>query len=577
MKKKTVALLSSLVVPVFMLALFAGTEAVGASKEEGPGANGSRSDVVVIDSLAKLGKLDEKAVVYLHEKHTEALAKRKDYAEKGCKTCHEALPESKWSWAYQPAAKAASKDAGRDAFHNGCVGCHDKMTRDGVKAGPLSADCRGCHNAEAGQKNARAAVVVDNRLHYRHAKPYADDARKCGVCHHAFDDAQNKIVPTVKETEVPGACVYCHKQADLVTPGGKPAKVRKLSTASHEQCVSCHLLEKAKKPDAAAPITCAGCHGDKAKFDIETRNAKAVEGVDAGKIRLLRGQPDATLVKAGVSAKAMADAPGLGQVAFPHKAHEAKVGSCSACHHAALTSCSADCHTPVGSKKGGMVNLGTAMHKPDSSFSCVGCHQKQTTANAACVGCHGQMPKHTPVGNASCGACHKKVDPAMLGILDTPGAREAMAVKMLAEPLQQTSFEGLPEKVTIGQLERRFEPVEFTHAKHIQSLKDGLKDDKLAAFGHSPEYATCVACHHNAPAGKTPGKCSSCHQGTDGDARAERMGLKAALHNQCMGCHSRMGLEGKTVSKEPGAKPVPAAVQCAGCHKEKPGVPVVTK
>ena len=34
-------------------------------------------------------------------------------------------------------------------------------------------------------------------------------------------------------------------------------------------------------------------------------------------------------------------------------------------------------------------------------------------------------------------------------------------------------------------------------------------------------------------------------------------GLKAAYHQQCMGCHREMGLE------------KPAATECAACHQEK--------
>jgi hypothetical protein len=90
----------------------------------------------------------------------------------------------------------------------------------------------------------------------------------------------------------------------------------------------------------------------------------------------------------------------------------------------------------------------------------------------------------------------------------------------------------------IRKTEDHYGPVRFMHAKHASETKD------------------CALCHHYRPldasASETT-RCSACHQQPFQKDHPERLGLKAAYHQQCMGCHQKM-------NKGP--------VDCAGCHRK---------
>ena len=78
--------------------------------------------------------------------------------------------------------------------------------------------------------------------------------------------------------------------------------------------------------------------------------------------------------------------------------------------------------------------------------------------------------------------------------------------------------------------------VRFMHKKHATLLKD------------------CITCHHFRPADSKASeatRCSACHQAPFNPELPGRIGLKAALHRQCMGCH-------KEWNKGP--------VGCIDCH-----------
>ena len=90
----------------------------------------------------------------------------------------------------------------------------------------------------------------------------------------------------------------------------------------------------------------------------------------------------------------------------------------------------------------------------------------------------------------------------------------------------------------IKKQEDHYEPVRFMHTKHAASIQD------------------CALCHHyrpTDPAAKETTRCSACHQESFREDHPERMGLKAAYHQQCMGCH-----------REGGKGPV----DCTGCHRK---------
>jgi hypothetical protein len=90
----------------------------------------------------------------------------------------------------------------------------------------------------------------------------------------------------------------------------------------------------------------------------------------------------------------------------------------------------------------------------------------------------------------------------------------------------------------IKKTEDLYGPVRFKHSKHAAQLKD------------------CALCHHHRPLdakAKETTRCSACHQESFRVDQPERLGLKAAFHQQCTGCHQDM-------QKGP--------ADCLGCHRK---------
>jgi hypothetical protein len=309
------------------------------------------------------------------------------------------------------------------------------------------------------------------------------------------------------------------------------------------------------------PLTCRGCHGADAQAELARKNQEMVAKLPGKEIpRLQRGQPDATLVMydtkntAGSNGKTVSMPP----VPFNHLAHEKYTDSCRVCHHAAMDACS-KCHTMGGSKEGGFVTFEQAMHRPTSQASCTGCHAaKQAAPN--CSGCHTSMAQSRPANTANCQQCHMPAP----GTVTSPQQKHAIAETMLKNRKTTSGMYAageIPDKVVIGELSNKYEPVEMAHLKHVTNLMNGMKDSQLANYFHSAPGTMCQGCHHNSPASKTPPNCGNCHAQLHGktafDAKEDnRPGLLAAHHNQCMSCHKEMSVK-------------PVATACTECHLEK--------
>jgi hypothetical protein len=575
---------------LFVLALLVGagglpalTAGRGEAREQGD--DKLRADGIAIDELKAAGALTQPPVVFLHDKHTAALGKQKEFYKKDCGTCHLSSKEGTMYLTFRRDDTPLGADAIKDAFHKGCISCHMDMAAAGQKSGPKDGECKGCHNARPDVTSNWQPIVVDKRLHYRHAATREKTEDKCGACHHVFDEAANKTVPAAKPELVPGACVYCHGERTTTLPGRKPETIRSQRLAAHGQCVTCHRATAAAgKEVPTGPSTCSGCHGPLDQKAIAETSLKRVPA-DAD-LRVKRGQPDLGLVRPAVAETLPLGADGkpikpygMPPVPFDHKYHEAQAATCVSCHHASLASCAAACHTVPGAKEGGFVTLEAAMHKADAAGSCAGCHAV-AQKKSECAGCH--ATRKMGVGDtASCASCHVTppvgLDKAEAELMarpqtkDTAQAEAELAGKLLAERRAATATfpaEDIPETVTIGSLAKDYQPSVLPHRKIVLSMVAGLKDSKLAGAFHLGDAAVCQGCHHRSPASKTPPRCGNCHPAVETTAAA-RPTLKAAYHNQCMGCHVAMGIAGTVVDKAPGAKPVPKATDCTGCHQEK--------
>ncbi len=522
-------------------------------KEPGKTPETARPDLIRIDTLAAQGKLELPPVTFSHDKHTEALAKEK----KGCETCH-LTEDGKLSLAYMR-TKATAPGAIKDIYHANCIGCHQADVAQGKASGPLDGFCRDCHNAKPGQA-MRADAGLGKVLHYRHIEAKdipagGADKDNCGVCHHDYDkDKKKTFYAKGKET----SCRYCH--LDKEKNG-----VESLEQAAHQQCVLCHLDLAKKGVKEKVPVLCADCHGAAAQAEIAKRNKEAVAKLPNGEVpRLMRGQPDAVLITYDVKCgeEKPAKSPSAAPVPFDHKAHEKYSDSCRACHHAAIDACD-KCHTLGGAKDGGFVTFEQAMHLKSGKFSCVGCHTaKQAQPN--CSGCHHGIVETGQPEKAACKQCHLPSDATRQAAGMTTEAKNALAESLLkGRNMNPGTYAAsdIPEKVTIKELADKYMPVELKHREHVLALMKGTKDSPLANYFHNDPGTMCQGCHHNSPPSKTPPTCASCHPKQVGkagfDAReANRPGLLAAEHGQCMSCHKYMAVK-------------PAATACLECHKEK--------
>lgn len=515
-----------------------GMEAMGVVKQ--PVAGGEpRADIIMIDSLKAFGKLEEAPVAFFHDQHTDALKKQ----GKDCSACHE-TEKDRLSIKFKR-LKDVDMGSVKETYHANCIGCHKEMKSQGQEAGPTDVSCRSCHSREVKASSNWKAISMDKSLHYRHIAsesiPKGEQEANCAACHHKFDEQAKKLVPAPGEE---GSCSYCHKEEAT-------ADVKSIRSASHIACLNCHVNVAAQKADTG-PLTCQGCHS----VDMQAK-IKVAKDVP----RLKRKQPDAVLLTVADAKALSVDNKGLMQpVAFNHKAHELANDNCRACHHESLTSCAAECHTVSGDKKGGFVKLEQAMHKPDAKSSCVGCHNERKAAKD-CAGCHSQIPEGR-TSEASCASCHaegaKLEGTAQIKTMSKED-KAAMAAAMIEARKAPGIYDisKLPEKVVISDLVDRYEGAEFPHRKIVETMAAKVAKSELASAFHTSKGTFCQGCHHNSPASENPPRCASCH-GKNFDAKSNaRPGLKAAFHQQCIGCHTAMELE------------KPAATACADCHKER--------
>jgi hypothetical protein len=509
--------------------LLAGVMTAAAVAPQDTSTETGRADVIVIDNLKAFGPLERPAVLFYHDKHTNALAKQ----NKDCTACHESVKD-KMSQKFKR-VQDNDRETVMDIYHDQCIGCHKESGSAEKPGGPVT--CGECHIKKPVVMSTWSPIALDKSLHYRHVK--AND-KKCESCHHEYN-AQTKALYYEKGKE--GACLYCHKQE---------TEENRISNrlASHQSCIACHLRLTAKNKDAG-PVQCGGCHDPKQQALFEKLTDIP---------RMERNQPDMVLVKTGLqSGNPDPITSRMLPVPFDHKAHEGYNDSCRQCHHAGLQSC-ATCHTLQGAEEGKQVKLAQAMHHKDSGSSCVGCHSQQQN-KTACVGCHSSIPKGKALaGEASCKTCH--MDNPAENPYPQEGSEEskATAADLLMSRVQTTetiSMDQIPETVTIKALAKEYEAAVLPHRKIVQSLVRGIKDNGLAGYFHTDPATVCQGCHHNSPVSAKPPRCASCHGRSSEALNLTRPGLMAAYHQQCIQCHDKMGLE------------KPAARDCTACHAKR--------
>ncbi len=508
-----------------------------------------RAEAILIDVIGQRKVLEMPPAVFLHDRHTQALARE----GKDCSTCH--AETAAGHRGFMRSNEEEDPEKLEQLFHKNCFACHAEKD-----AGPREGQCRLCHDAKAAPVPAPVADQRGSRaFHAIHAgskaiRGPAGSDTNCGACHHIYDAQLQKLI---WRSGTEDSCAACHTaKAD----GRKPS----LHTAIHAKCVWCHADIKATaRTEAAAaqdtsaaapasgPDTCAGCHSADPQLARQLPEALP---------RLMRGQPDtAVMVSEGNGENATAEARGMKPVLFNHKLHEDVAASCRTCHHTRIDACTA-CHTLEGSPEGRFITLDQAMHSPDSEHSCVGCHRRYVRKNTQCAGCHGALPAEP----SACAVCHAAV-PDIPPAADATAPKKAenspdssvspVASRVAASPVAPGD---VPEEVKIGSLSSEFEASYFPHRKIYETLLQGIGNNGMAAAFHASPTTLCAACHHHTPQAEllSPPKCASCHGNAGNQAAGDsaRPALRAAYHQQCMACHERM-----QITK-------PAATDCAGCH-----------
>ncbi len=508
-----------------------------------------QADVIYIDDMKRIKKqLEMSPAVFLHDQHTQALS------EQDCNICHD-ISNREQPFAFLPYKEGMTPKEVEDAYHKMCIGCHLEREGKGLTFGPLIGQCRDCHISDPKYIPADKHISIQSKFfHFIHVYSdeiqYPGSKKNCGVCHHGYDPKLRKLV-WKKGSE--DACSTCHGKQEK---DGRPS----LEVASHNTCVRCHfdLFTKAKAENKIfnGPLTCAKCHTDQIHIDTPVDKIP----------RLMRGQPNVTVLlpvtERTHSTLSTAD-PGMKPVLFDHKAHEAVVDSCHACHHIQIGSCT-QCHTVEGKQRGNFITLSEAMHSKDSTYSCIGCHQKYTMEQEACVVCHVNIK---PMQLNSCTTCHTDVkgislkqiaDGSAFNISQKKLGSIALAnFKKKKYPVKPLDPSKIPDIVTISVLSKEYEPSSMPHRKIYEALLKGIEKSGLAETFHTTPTTVCAACHHHSPIAelRNPPKCSDCHS-----AQADKLAvdenkpsLKAAYHQQCMACHEQMQVK-------------PIATDCSGCH-----------
>ncbi len=462
-----------------------------------PAAAGQETAVRVIEpSVVEISwpeaaaAMQRPAIEFNHAVHAKALE-----AGEGCRACHR-VDDGGLDPGLAAVAGVDDPDALMDAYHDACIGCHEKRSASASKTGPSS--CGGCHVRRPPGISARAAMHFDYSLHARHSLAAEE---KCEACHHVWDEAGQKLR---YEKGAEESCRTCHGAIDI-------GRNFSLANASHRSCVSCHL-ERAAAGAKGGPARCVGCH------DPKHQAAWArLEEIP----RLKRGQPDTTWVH---HAEAKFSA-----VAFDHLGHEPVATFCSDCHHQTLKGCDT-CHTPGGSEQGAGVTLAQSYHDPDSAYGCVGCH-RAATEQRQCSGCHNALS--AAPSERSCIVCHAGPSTAK-GVLETPPALTEQPPDAL--PAFSDEF---PEWVVIDAIAGDYEPSKLPHGKIVRALDEKVRDSLLATRFHGDTATLCSGCHHRTPVGIRPPPCRSCHAEV-AETVFERPVLKVAYHQQCIGCHIAM-------------------------------------
>ncbi len=501
-----------------------------------------------------VSELERPPVPFYHDRHTDTLA------GEDCTLCHPAR-DGQVVFEYPKERDVSDRDAFMRTFHDACIACHTDRLQKDKKTGPVT--CGGCHDADhepyeheyvpvlppyynplrdthhrdcimchgEDERTAHDApaldwksfyikqhkqsetqwpqVLFDYYLHNTHTKALEE---KCEQCHYVSPANKSALSAEKKEPD-------CRDWL-LEVPEGRSLTEEK---SAHARCINCHLSRQ-DEDKKAGPVFCFQCHSE------TIRTAEQMREVP----RQPCEQEERMLI-------AFDNQTRMPPPAFDHRSHELNTRSCQDCHHDTLEPCSV-CHTPEGAEEGDFVTLAEAYHDPDSSWSCIGCHDAEKK-KSSCAGCHSLLPEG--IEAAACDTCHA-------GTLD---------------PLENQSKTGSAESLISGDIDDElkidiladeYDASPFPHRKIIEKLQELSDNSSLARYFHTDAMTICMGCHHAGPVKKEhkPPLCRTCHTARTEPTHAVPA-LMGAYHQQCLGCHRQMGGAEENMPQT-----------CTGCHEE---------
>jgi predicted metal-binding protein len=504
------------------------------------------------------GDLERPPVRFNHDKHTRALEPQ------GCETCHPKGSSNRFDFTFPKGwdAKADDRQGLMNLVHDSCVGCHTQRIAEKQKAGPETcgechiietgyrareyapilpeyyeplrdtyhAECIACHREpaktaqDAGdldwksfyvKEQHRAAeawpeVLFDYFLHDTHARALE---KKCELCHYLAPEIKSQRAAEGKEPSCRDWLRDVPDDHDYTD-----------NNTAHRHCINCHL-ERRQEHKKAGPVYCSQCHREPARSAAEMQAVPRQE-CDQKERFLIQLEKDARMKGA----------------AFDHKAHHGRTRACQDCHHDTLRPCR-DCHTLQGGKEGGGITLAEAFHESGSTWSCIGCHEAEKK-KPGCAGCH-----HLLTGGlveSACAACHS-------------GDLASLDRSRKTPPLRDLMPDNAKDEWEIGFLEHEYKPSKFKHRDMVNRLIEASDNSTLARYFHASDMTVCAGCHHVAPLQKKASvpQCRTCHT-VRKEPKKSTPTLLGAYHQQCLGCHEKMGGDEKKRPRK-----------CAGCHEEK--------
>lgn len=469
-------------------------------------------------------RLEYGKVIFEHQKHVDAL-------KRDCSLCHEKNQYGEFTFEFPKYADRKEPERLKNAYHEQCLSCHQKLSIEKKKTGPEILACRQCHKKEYETVTLKYPYFeFDFYLHDKHVKKHNKD---CSLCHHIYDiEENNKELALIYEKGTEQSCYYCHdlnqKRGPELSKIVNIAKQKNLNIEKsfHLLCINCHLKYESEGKEAG-PTVCSKCHTGKYRTLTELKDIP----------RPQRDQPDKALISVeGTKMKG---------VGFNHNFHEKQNRNCRVCHHETLKPCK-ECHDIKGKIEGGFINLLTAYHSQNSEKSCAGCHKK-AQKKAECMGCHYFIQpisvREEIASKELCAKCHT-------------GKKDLEKVS----PISVEKISEIKQELKINHIEKEFEPAKMPHYKIIKKLTDISNQSKLATYFHRNIETMCKGCHHKskqeAEAKKdNPPPCVNCHSVNFDSLNPKRPRLQASYHIMCIKCHENMKLE----------KPK----NCQDCHERK--------